>query len=125
MIGIYVSYLSGNDRSDSYPMTFYGVAGTQATKISANSVVVFKMDNLHPIKRKTKDDKDEESDDDESEDEDDENDPEKEPRLKVAALKHQGCINRIRFKNIGNLIFKIEVDLILSYRFNQNIPSGV
>jgi len=91
----------GHDRSDSYPMTFYGVAGTQATKISANSVVVFKMDNLHPIKRKTKDDKDEDSDDDESEDEDDENDPEKEPRLKVAALKHQGCINRIRFKNIG------------------------
>merc|ERR1711936_849724 len=29
----------GNDRADSYPMTIYGVAGTQASKMSANSII--------------------------------------------------------------------------------------
>ena len=89
----------GNDRADSYPMSIYGVAGTQAAKMSANSLVVFKMHNLHPIKRKTAK-KEDESDSEESEDE--EEDPEKEPKLKVAALKHNGCVNRIRFKTIGS-----------------------
>lgn len=92
----------GADRADSYPLSLYGVAGTQATKMAANSVIVFKMDNLHPIKRKVKD---KDSDDDESEDEEEEenDDPEKQPKLKVAALKHSGCINRIRFKTIGDI----------------------
>ena len=75
---------------------FPGVAGTQATKMSANSVIVFKMHNLHPIKRKVKENEDDDSDE-ESDDEDDAGeDPEKEPKLKIAALKHNGCINRIR-----------------------------
>ena len=75
---------------------FSGVAGTQATKMSANSVIVFKMHNLHPIKRKVKENEDDDSDE-ESDDEDDAGeDPEKEPKLKIAALKHNGCINRIR-----------------------------
>jgi len=92
----------GNDRADSYPLTMYGVAGTQATKMSANSVIVFKMHNLHPIKRKVKENEDDDSDE-ESDDEDDAGeDPEKEPKLKIAALKHNGCINRIRFKTIGD-----------------------
>ena len=44
-------------------MTIYGVAGTQASKINANSVVVFKMHNLHPLKRKSneQDESDDES----------------------------------------------------------------
>ena len=93
----------GNDRADAFPLTMYGVAGTQAPKSSANSIVVFKMENLHPIKRKVAKNSDE-NESDESDDSDDEetsDDPEKEPRLKVAALKHHGCVNRIRFKNIG------------------------
>jgi len=94
----------GNDRADSYPMTIYGVAGTQASKMSANSIIVFKMHNLHPIKRKNKE-KEDDDDSDEESDEDDEDiaeDPEKEPKLKIAALKHNGCINRVRFKTIGD-----------------------
>ena len=90
----------GNDRADAFPLTLYGVAGTQAPKSSANAIVVFKMDNLHPIKRKSQND-DEDEDDSDDDDEALEDDPEKEPRLKVAALKHHGCVNRIRFKNIG------------------------
>jgi len=93
----------GNDRADSFPMTIYGVAGTQATKMSANSVIVFKMHNLHPIKRKVKENEDDDSDEDSDDDDDDAGtDPEKEPKLKIAALKHNGCINRIRFKTIGD-----------------------
>ena len=90
----------GNDRTDTYPMTIYGVAGTQASKMISNSVVVFKMHNLHPIKRKIKENEEDSDEDDESE-EDEEDDPQKEPKLKVAAIKHKGCINRIRFKAIG------------------------
>jgi len=93
----------GNDRGDSYPVTVYGVAGTQASKVNGNSVVVFKMHNLHPIKRKSKEKEDSDDDDESDEDDDDDDeDPEKEPKLKVAAIKHHGCINRIRFKSIGD-----------------------
>merc|ERR1711936_614236 len=79
----------GNDRGDSYPVTVYGVAGTQASKVNGNSVVVFKMHNLHPIKRKSKEKEDSDDDDESDEDDDDDDeDPEKEPKLKVAAIKH-------------------------------------
>ena len=57
------------------------------------------MHNLHPIKRKNKE-KEDDDDSDEESDEDDEDiaeDPEKEPKLKIAALKHNGCINRVRY----------------------------
>ena len=74
----------GNDRT-SYPLTLYGVAGTQTAKSSANSLVVFKMHNLHETKRKSKNN---EGSEDESEDEEEENDPEKQPKLKVAGIKH-------------------------------------
>ena len=90
----------GADRAGSYPMSIYGVAGTQASKMNDNSVVVFKMHNLHPIKRKNTDNEEESEDDDDSDDENE--DPEKEPKLKIAAIKHHGCINRIRFKAIGD-----------------------
>ena len=59
------------------------MAGSQTEKSTANSIIVFKMHNLHEIKRKAKK---EESDDDESEDEED--DPEKQPKLKVSGIKH-------------------------------------
>ena len=60
------------------------------------------MFNLHAIKRRgaknPEDDSDEESSDDE------EMSPEsvKAPKLKMAAIKHVGCINRIRFKTLGS-----------------------
>ena len=56
------------------------------------------MHNLHPIKRKNKE-KEDDDDSDEESDEDDEDiaeDPEKASKLKIAALKHNGCINRVR-----------------------------
>ena len=74
----------GNDRT-TYPLTLYGVAGTQTQKTTSNSIIVFKMHNLHETKRRSK--KNEDSDGDDSEDED-ENNPEKQPKLKVAGIKH-------------------------------------
>lgn len=91
----------GNDRA-SYPITLYGVAGTQTQKSTTNSIIVFKMHNLHETKRKRKKE-DDDSDEDESDEEEDVNDPEKQPRLKVAGIKHSdGCVNRIRYRQLGS-----------------------
>lgn len=90
----------GNDRT-SYPLTLFGVAGTQTQKSTANSIIVFKMHNLHETKRKAK--KNEDESEDESEDEEEENAPEKQPKLKVAGIKHNaGCINRLRYRQLGS-----------------------
>ena len=87
-----------NSSSD-YPLTVFGVAGSQAAKASANSIIAFKMFNLHPIKHKEdKEDEEEESDEEDEE----EGDPAKEPKLKVASIRHaSGGINRIRCKTLG------------------------
>ncbi len=80
-------------------MTLYGVAGTQAAKVTANSIIAFKMFNLHPTEKKEGEDEE-----DEEEEEDEENskeDPEKQPKLKVASIKHPGPINRVRCQALG------------------------
>ena len=82
----------GNDRT-SYPLTLFGVAGTQTQKSTANSIIVFKMHNLHETKRKAK--KNEDESEDESEDEEEENAPEKQPKLKVAGIKHNAGMTSI------------------------------
>ena len=51
----------GNDRTN-YPLTLYGVAGSQAQKAGANSIIVFKMYNLHATKRKNSDKNNDDSD---------------------------------------------------------------
>lgn len=94
----------GNDRTN-YPLTLYGVAGSQTQKAGANSIIVFKMYNLHATKRKSSDKNDDDSDDEETESEDEEeaNSPEKQPKLKIAGIKHPtGCINRVRQRQLGS-----------------------
>nr|XP_033330671.1 glutamate-rich WD repeat-containing protein 1 [Megalopta genalis]XP_033330672.1 glutamate-rich WD repeat-containing protein 1 [Megalopta genalis] len=81
----------GNNRED-YPLTMYLVAGTQAARAHVNNLLVMKMRNLHKINE----DSDDELEDDESDD--DEN---KSPVMSVAPIKHQGCVNRIRYTKIG------------------------
>ena len=90
----------GNDRTN-YPLTLYGVAGSQTEKSTSNSIIVFKMHNLHEIKRKSKA---EDSEDDESDEEED--DPEKQPKLKVSGIKHNAGIKIIIVPGAGT--FKIE-----------------
>lgn len=77
---------------ESFPLTMYLVAGTQASQAHVNSVIVMKLSNL----RKTEKIEDEEDDDgDDDEDSDDETE-EKHPKMAGALIKHQGCVNRIR-----------------------------
>jgi len=85
------------------PVSLYGVAGTQASKSHANAILSFKMHNLHPIrKKKRKEDKEEDEDSDDSESDDDEEEgPEREPKLKVAGIQHNGCINRLKYQSLG------------------------
>lgn len=90
-----------------YPLTVYGVAGTQGPSVS-NAILAFKMYNLYPIKRKSpKSGQGEDEEDDESDEEDDDSDEEdelrKKPKLSVAGIRHgSGCINRIRHLRLGN-----------------------
>ena len=74
-----------------FPLTVMGVAGTQASKVTANSLIAFRMSNLHSV-RPVQDD----------EDEDDVEDPEEEkPVLKMSGLKHPGTVNRVKYAMIG------------------------
>ncbi|KOX81072.1 Glutamate-rich WD repeat-containing protein 1 [Melipona quadrifasciata] len=88
----------GNNRED-YPLSIYLVAGTQAAKTHVNNLLVMKMKNLYGIK----DDSDDESDDesDELNNEIDMNTP----VMSVAPIKHQGCVNRVRYMRIGEKAF--------------------
>jgi len=73
-----------------FPLSMTAVAGTQAAKVTANSIIVFRMSNLHSVKPV-------EEDDDEEEDEKEE----EKPVMKMAGMKHSGCVNRVRYTCIG------------------------
>ncbi|XP_011862638.1 PREDICTED: glutamate-rich WD repeat-containing protein 1 [Vollenhovia emeryi] len=74
---------------ESYPLSMYIVAGTQAAKAHVNKLLVMKMSNLHGSEQRSEDSDSESSD---SEDESDE----RKPVMSVAPIRHHGCINRLR-----------------------------
>lgn len=75
---------------ETFPLTSYIVAGTQAQQAHVNSLIVLKLSNLHrTVKTEHKD----EDDDDEESDDEDEN---KNPQMAAALIKHLGCANRVR-----------------------------
>ena len=59
-------------------------------QVTANNIIVFRMSNLNCVRPR---DEDEDSDVDEPDDE--------RPVLKMAGIKHAGCINRIKYAKIG------------------------
>jgi len=74
-----------------FPLSVTAVAGTQAAKVTANSIIVFRMSNMHSVRPVGED-----------EDEDDVDEPEEEkPVMKMAGLKHSGTVNRVRYNMIG------------------------
>lgn len=83
----------GDDR-ETYPLTSYLVAGTQAAKTHTNSIIVMKMSNLH----KTGQDEEDEEDDEESDDDDD-----TKPHMATIMIKHLGCVNRVRSTNLNDV----------------------
>ena len=74
-----------------FPLSVTGVAGTQANKMNANSIIVFRMSNLHSVRPVNEDE-----DDDDVEYPDDEK-----PLLRMAGLSHSGTVNRIKYQMIG------------------------
>lgn len=81
---------------DKFPQTAYLVAGTQADNPQLNKLLVLKMENLNPIKKKKSQGED---DSDIEEDSDDEEDL---PLLNCISVPHSGCVNRVRAKQIGD-----------------------
>lgn len=74
-----------------FPLSVTAVAGTQAAKVTANSIIVFRMSNMHSVRPV-----------EEGEDDDDVDEPEEEkPVMKMAGLKHSGTVNRVRYNLIG------------------------
>ena len=60
--------------------------------MTANNIIVFRMSNLNCVRPR---DEDEDSDIDEPEEE--------KPFLKMAGIKHTGCVNRVKYTKIGEL----------------------
>lgn len=79
----------GNSR-ESYPLSMYIVAGTQAARSHVNNLLVMKMSNLHGTRLRCGNAESEDSSDSE------EDNDERKPVMSVAPVKHQGCINRVR-----------------------------
>lgn len=95
----------GTDRQD-YPLTAYMVAGTQAARTHVNNLIVMKMHNLH--KTQNGDESGEYEDDGELEDDQDDiqdSNEVKKPQMSCALIKHQGCVNRVRSRRLGNSVF--------------------
>ncbi|XP_067935012.1 glutamate-rich WD repeat-containing protein 1-like [Watersipora subatra] len=87
------------DKRESYPMTNYIVAGTQAERSHTNAVIVMKLSNMYRFKEaKVGEESEEESDDEEGADKS------KAPVLSAATIKHPlGAVNRIRASSVGDV----------------------
>jgi len=77
----------------SYPLSVTCVAGTQAGKVTANNIILFRMSNLNCVIPRNNDEDEEEYELETPESE--------KPVLKMAGIKHSGCINRIKYNRIG------------------------
>lgn len=86
------------DKREEYPLTCYAVSGSQSAKGQQNHVIVIKMSNLHRTSKPKSEDA-EESDSESDEDED------SKPELETALVKHAGCVNRIRVRQVLLKIF--------------------
>ncbi|XP_064594876.1 glutamate-rich WD repeat-containing protein 1-like [Liolophura sinensis] len=82
------------DKRESYPLTCFVVAGTQAESSLLNHIIVMKMSNLNKTKAG--------GDEDEEGEESDEDEDEK-PELETAMIKHTGSVNRIRASAYGDV----------------------
>lgn len=93
----------GDNRS-SYPMTAYVVAGTQSARTHVNNLIVMKMDSLYKTQPM---DESVENDADLSDEEDEVSSGNeiKTPQMTAALIKHQGCVNRVRYRALGTQTF--------------------
>lgn len=86
------------DKRETFPLTAFVVAGSQAERAHVNNIIVMKMSNLQKNKAADKDKDEDDEDDDESDDDEDED---AKPELETAMIKHNGSVNRIRCTQAG------------------------
>ncbi|EDV38198.2 uncharacterized protein Dana_GF13839 [Drosophila ananassae] len=86
---------------ESFPLTAYVVAGTQAAHNHTNNLIVMKLSNL----QKTQDDEDEEDELEDDQDDVVDSVELKKPHMSCALIKHQGCVNRVRARRLGNTVY--------------------
>lgn len=98
------------DNRETFPLTAYIVAGTQAPPSHVNHLIIMKLSNLH---KTANNEENTGSDEDEEEDEDED----KSPKMHGALLKHQGCVNRIR---VSILEKKLKVSVIIKSHVHEN-----
>lgn len=109
------------ENRETFPMTAYVVAGTQASQAHMNSVIVMKLSNLH---RTSKNDNEDDDDEDDSDSEQEEEDEAKKPKMAGALIKHQGCVNRIRTTTHNNTVLAAswsELGRISIWNLNQQL----
>jgi len=80
------------DRSKGpFPATSFIVAGTMSQQ-KKDHMIVLKLENMHI------------TDTNMSEEDDEDVDPAKEPKLTAAMVRHNGCVNRVRSYNFGEVV---------------------
>jgi len=80
------------DRSKGpFPATSFIVAGTMSQQ-KKDHMIVLKLENMHV------------TDTNMTEEDDEDVDPAKEPKLTAAMVRHNGCVNRIRSYNFGEVV---------------------
>ncbi|GFO32099.1 glutamate-rich WD repeat-containing protein 1-like [Plakobranchus ocellatus] len=97
------------DNREHFPLTAYLIGGSQSEMGHLNCIMLMKMFNMHKTQKDLEKSK-EEDDDDDSSDEDEEDDDEgadtsgqnKSPRLHQTAIKHNGCVNRIKTTTVND-----------------------
>ncbi|KAK5640050.1 hypothetical protein RI129_010861 [Pyrocoelia pectoralis] len=109
---------------DSYPLTCYLVAGTQAMESHVNNVIVMKLSNLHRTSKASEDDESDEEDESEEEEA-------QYPAMAASLIKHQvfaATWSELGRVNIWDLTKQLQAvndtDLLKSY-VKENIASTV
>ncbi|GFS01034.1 glutamate-rich WD repeat-containing protein 1-like [Elysia marginata] len=97
------------DNRERFPLTAYVIGGSQSEMGHLNCIMLMKMFNMHKTQKEEtkKDEGDEDDDDSTDEDEDDDNEGSttgKQPKLHQTAIKHNGCVNRIKTTAINDRV---------------------
>lgn len=92
---------------EKFPLTAYMVAGTQAARTHVNNLIVMKMSNLHKTQEGGEEEEEEYDAEELEDDQDDDGNAEekRKPQMRCALIKHQGCVNRIRARRLGNTVY--------------------
>ncbi|KAK3782929.1 hypothetical protein RRG08_016308 [Elysia crispata] len=98
------------DNRDKFPLTAYLIGGSQSETGHLNCIMLMKMFNMHKTQKEEKKKDEEDEDEDDSTDEEEEEEETnaagagKQPKLHQTAIKHNGCVNRIKTATLNNRV---------------------